>query len=160
MVPRLELFAFSIVLLLLLSQPVVAYADWQYTTWGMTPDEVVAASKGLASRTEDAEKGIKLAVGSHTANGIDYSVSFIFSKGDPRLSSVYLISKDPGVCPTISNQLTDVYGKPESKSASGLATITKWRSGQANALIQLVQIGSSSHCEISYRPIPKPGSGL
>ncbi len=32
-----------------------ALADWQYTRWGMTPNEVLAASEGAAVRLNVAE---------------------------------------------------------------------------------------------------------
>jgi hypothetical protein len=33
-----------------------AHADWQYTRWGMTPAQVVAASKGKAELLPEAER--------------------------------------------------------------------------------------------------------
>ncbi len=41
----------SIVLAALLV-PVDAHADWQFTKWGMTPDEVHAASSGTVLRMD------------------------------------------------------------------------------------------------------------
>ena len=33
--------------------PISAHADWQYATWGMSPEHVIAASKGVAVRAEN-----------------------------------------------------------------------------------------------------------
>ena len=33
--------------------PISAHADWQYATWGMSPEKVIAASKGVAVRADN-----------------------------------------------------------------------------------------------------------
>lgn len=41
--------------ILLILSPSLSYADWQYTKWGMTMEEVVQASKGTANPDPDTK---------------------------------------------------------------------------------------------------------
>ena len=67
--------------------PPAARADWAYTTWGMTPEQVAGASNGTAKvlaktqRTEDPETGYEIAAAGTATNGpADLVVSFLFEK--------------------------------------------------------------------------------
>lgn len=84
-----------------------AHADWQYTKWGMSPEEVVAASNGKAHLVSDAEATkyfrsaeyvIALAKGDHSADGEKFSVTFDFTRQAKRLQTVILKATDPSRC--------------------------------------------------------------
>ena len=49
----MRLFPLSLTALLVAP---AAYADWQYTRWGMTPEQVVAASNGKAELLPEAKR--------------------------------------------------------------------------------------------------------
>ncbi len=93
-----------IVTLLLVSGPFarVAIADWQYTRWGMTADQIVAASNGtarkLAGEEQEGESGnsfTALAVGTFKTGPFDFAVSFRAEKGGDTLKTVRLTLRDP-----------------------------------------------------------------
>jgi hypothetical protein len=85
-------------LALTLLWPFTASADWQYTTWGMTPEQVQKASKGVAVETTAKElKDNSPAGGGYTAkltapyktDAFQFKAWFIFDKED-KLSQVTL----------------------------------------------------------------------
>jgi hypothetical protein len=67
-----------------------ALADWQYTKWGMSVDEVLAASQGTASKVRD-KKGERvrelprLALGKTKEGETEFIVEFFFKKKKLRL---------------------------------------------------------------------------
>jgi hypothetical protein len=88
-----------IVALLLFSAifPHFAVADWQYTRWGMTADQIVAASNGAAKKLAGTEQEAKsgatftaLAVGTFKTGPFDFAVSFRADKGGNTLKTVRL----------------------------------------------------------------------
>ena len=72
--------------------PISAHADWQYATWGMSPEHVIAASKGVAVRAENpavarnGERGLLTAP--YATNNIRFVVHFWFTVGEPKLARV------------------------------------------------------------------------
>ena len=67
--------------------PTSALADWQYTRWGMSPKEVIAASKGAATETTlDQRKGggtkgtEALLQAPYTSGKFQFRAMFNFSK--------------------------------------------------------------------------------
>jgi hypothetical protein len=65
--------------------PISAHADWQYATWGMSPEQVIAASKGVAVRAENpaiarnGERGLLTAP--YATNNIPVRRSFLVRRG-------------------------------------------------------------------------------
>jgi hypothetical protein len=88
--------AFSVLLSWLLLAT-SALADWEYTRWGMSPDEVVASSNGKARRADPGRgrmgeilppgSGV-LAAAETEISGVRLRIGFIFRKG--RLTNVQL----------------------------------------------------------------------
>jgi hypothetical protein len=73
-------------LLLAVGLAAPARADWQYTHWGMSPEAVVAASKGTATRnltTNDASGGFigatNLLVAPYNSGDYQFRAVFAFS---------------------------------------------------------------------------------
>jgi hypothetical protein len=111
-----------------------ARADWQYTRWGMTPDDVVAASNGKARR---AEPGLgregeilppgsgRLAEAETKISGVRFYIQFLFRK--ERLVMVQL----SGLCSQsasqeIENQLRLEYGEPTNTGVTTLYRRFYW----------------------------------
>ena len=75
--------------LALVSAP--ALADWQFTRWGMSPDEVVAASQGQVQRVKD-KKDLRvrdlprLAIGQVKEGDVAFDMEFFFK--DQKLSFI------------------------------------------------------------------------
>jgi hypothetical protein len=112
-----------------------AHADWKYSRWGMTPDEVLAASNGKA-RSADPGRGrmgevLPLGTGilakSETKfSGVRFHVGFIFHKA--RLIQVQLSGRcSESESRRIEKQLRLKYGEPTKTGLTGLYRRYYWR---------------------------------
>lgn len=140
-----------------LSSP--AGAHWQYTKWGMTSDQVVAASKGAVRRVDPASDatlpiGIKEAAGTYAANDRTMRVSFWFKAG--KLNEVHLGQDDADTCIAVARDLTAVFGQPTSRS-SGLVSTAVWLDKVRSNRVQFSDWGSSG-CDLIYAPLPTASS--
>src|ERR1700744_2051954 len=74
-----------------------AKADWKYTKWGMTPQEVVSASNNLAKEGTDlhpdSDGNVTKLVAPYQFGKFSFEAQFGFDKAD-RLSSVTLVLND------------------------------------------------------------------
>src|ERR1700753_4343324 len=74
-----------------------AKADWEYTKWGMTPQEVVSASKNLAKPgpdlRPDSDGNVTKLVAPFQSGRFSFEAQFGFDAAD-RLSSVTLVLND------------------------------------------------------------------
>ena len=94
-----------------------ALAHWEWTTWGMTPDEVIAASDGTATAAEpDPSKslgGFDLrAEGSWSKNGFSYTAGYYFDAAGG-LSFVALTLTEPARCGELRAALAEDLGPPQ-----------------------------------------------
>ncbi len=115
----------SIGLALALGLSTSARADWQWTKWGMSPEELVSASAGkarLATEEETKQKSpgprggpprqAMLATATHTAGELQFHVFFLFAPATRRLECVRLRPLNLKLEDTLRDQLITVYGKP------------------------------------------------
>src|ERR1700742_1023069 len=74
-----------------------AKADWKYTKWGMTPQEVVSASNNLAKEgadlRPDSDGNVTKLVAPYQFGKFSFEAQFGFDRAD-RLSSVTLVLND------------------------------------------------------------------
>src|ERR1700689_2996868 len=74
-----------------------AKADWQYTKWGMTPQQVVSASKNLATEGSDlrpdSDGNVSKLVPQFQSGIFSFEAKFGFDAAD-RLASVTLVLND------------------------------------------------------------------
>lgn len=165
--------------LVLVALTLPAHADWQFTRWGMTIDEVVTASKGNVARTSPAtlkKNRMELGLGHAYARGTystgDFGFTSYFYAPSGKLSGVRLLLRDAPANHRLLNQLTSVYGKPIEASASSLAGCTlrsaRWNDKSAgNVVLFSAMTGCQSGSErlefgaVLYTPLAsKGGSGL
>jgi hypothetical protein len=151
----LRIASFAFVLM-----PTAALADWQYTKWGMSPEDVVAASNGKAHLVPEAEAAktlhsseyvIPLAKGDHSANGEKFSVMFDFTRQAKRLQTVTLTATDPSRCYIYKRMLLNKYGAPidtERGPTEGL----KWRDLPSGNAIDWIP-ATPRICLIQIEPI-------
>jgi hypothetical protein len=137
--------------------PTAALADWQYTRWGMTPQQVIAASNGTVSwRAVKLPKpnGPREEIGgSYAAGERIFDVSFTFSDG--RLSIVSL-KADP--CDgSLLADLKSRYGRPLSEAA-GMFPFMEWDDKRNDNRVTLFEIFDS--CLITYTPLAERSQGL
>jgi hypothetical protein len=147
---------FGIVLALACCAASAAKADWEYTKWGMTPQQVVSASKNLAKEGSDlhpdSDGNVTKLVAPYQSGKFSFEAQFGFDAAD-RLSSVTLVLKDKsthmdmdsmdmddksmhmhmqmdadqGVCHDLDVSLNTAHGAPPYHGASHLYAIEKWQ---------------------------------
>jgi hypothetical protein len=87
----------GIVLALACCAASAAKADWEYTKWGMTPQQVVSASKNLAKEGSDlhpdSDGNVTKLVAPFQSGKFSFEAQFGFDTAD-RLSSVTLVLND------------------------------------------------------------------
>lgn len=142
-------FGTLVVAVTALSVSSAAQADWQYTKWAMSPDQVIAASKGAVAAvdpTKDAEMpwGIKEAVGTFSSNGREMKASFWFK--DHKLTQVNLSSNSESDCVSIANDLNGIYGPPSDRP-TGSSKV--WNDSRTGNRILLRGWGSQG-CDLIY----------
>jgi len=149
---------------LLSLSPAALWADWQYTRWGMKPEEVIQASGKIAivepnTTAHSTETATALLTAPYTTGRFNFDVKFLFNKKTSLLARVYLSLLDPNLCAELHGALYSRYGKPESQN-SAIMESSNWRDVQNNNGIALIKIGNRS-CSVQYWPlIDKEKSGL
>lgn len=90
-----------------------AKADWEYTKWGMTPQEVVSASKSLAKEgtdlRPDSDGNVTKLVAPFQSGKFSFEAQFGFDAAD-RLSSVTLVLNDKSTDMDMDSMGTDSMG--------------------------------------------------
>jgi hypothetical protein len=136
-----------------------AHADWQYTKWGMSPENIIAASKGVAVRVENpviARNGDRgLLTAPYATNNILFIVHFWFTVGEPKLARVSLDTQYAADCPNVRSLLFSIYGAPQVSDV-GPPSSLRWRSDVTGNFIAFSQYGDA-RCVLDYYPIPIPG---
>ena len=115
--------ALAVIALIALGQPRAGRADWAYTAWGMSLDEVVAASpvkltpldeKVQAQSREYVSDGRSAAMlaGWHVEGAYTYLAFFYFDLDTGRLVSVNLDLKTMTLADQLLREITERYGAP------------------------------------------------
>lgn len=127
----LSTFAFSL-------SPFPAYADWQWTRWGMTPEQVIRASRGSAQITSEQEKTSNrrtqhgrtvseaLLKSSHQAGSLNLIAWFLFGL-DGRLQCVALQARSLADTIRLENELRVTYGTPNRDNSIPLASLRSFQ---------------------------------
>lgn len=141
--------------------PMLSYAGYGNTQWGMSPAQVVEAEKDRAKMVEP----IKYAngIGKAQINNIsiasgDYTVTFIFD-GNDRLVQTNLISnekKSAGIADSrfksLHQLLTQKYGEPSFKNSESVT----WKTGDATIELRKTIIpGIMAQTSVRYIPNSK-----
>ena len=121
-----------LVLTMLLIAP-VAQADWQYTHWGMTPEQVVAASRGKAQLVpqKDRPQGMPMltaATGEYQDGPLPLRVTFQFNVASNGLACVSYGVNNHDNDEAFKAALVKRYGPPQTTSGGGfLGTTLSWK---------------------------------
>lgn len=133
---RLKMRSVAIFLIVLATSK--AHADWQYTKWGMTPDQVVAASGGKAVMILPDDKLAKSDLQSKSKVRADYATNELsfrsyFEFGPSGLEAVRLKPINDDAIYRANSLIESVYGKPIfdttlwNPTRTCLTTQRKWR---------------------------------
>lgn len=148
---------------------VSARADWQYTRWGMSMDDVLARSGGKLRRSDDG----KSLVGTHDVGGVAFDAMLFFGlsgERNGRLSTVVVSHPDTGFCAGALRLLQERM-KPEDIVAKAGHEKYLFRDKERNNLVVysntewLAKLPSSgkgreASCMIEYKPLEVEESGL
>lgn len=130
----------------LASHAAPASAHWQFTRWGMTPEQVIAASSGQAHATAQPDT----LAGTYAAGGRTYQATFRFVQG--RLGQVELELQGEPVCQSMATDVATIYGSPNRKTigryGTGVAEWFDYVNGNDVVLAYLVK-----SCTMSYGPL-------
>lgn len=143
--------------LLCLAWPANASAQWQYTDWGMSPEQVVAASNGEVNRApSDPQReweGVDIAAeGTYRSGDYDFKSIFYFTRNKLVAVHLELQSSDlAGDAIALRHSLYGAYGEAFDES-TGMMTIVTWHDTKKNNRVDLFAIGDLS-VEIRYRPL-------
>lgn len=167
---------FGLLVLAALSTSIPTAADWQYTKWGMTVEEVRAASNGIAVASAKPISGFEdettesLLTSPYNAGRFTFTAQFLFSKDDHRLASVELVlrQEDASKLPRkerwsreadlyserkeLLETFLQKYGKPERNevAVSGMLHRLDWRTDVDR--VSFLEIGSRGII-IIYKPL-------
>jgi hypothetical protein len=125
-------FSAPILALLALLMPFrPAAADWEYTKWGMTPEQVVKASHGTVQLTkarpagENANFELK-ADGTFGASGLHFDASFGFDNSSGGLVFVTYAIDDPLRNGLLKEWLIRKYGQPQNRQGADDVETWTW----------------------------------
>lgn len=118
-----QALALAVITLIALGQPRAGRADWAYTAWGMSLDEVVAASpvkltpldeKVQAQSREYVSDGRSAAMlaGWHVEGAYTYLAFFYFDLETRKLVSVNLDLKTMTLADQLLREITERHGAP------------------------------------------------
>lgn len=129
-----------------------AAANWQYTTWEMSPEQVIAASGGqarAASAGGDLTVGsTKGAEGTFTAADRIFNVRFYFA--EQKLRKVTLSLHGVGTCNQTNQDMQAIYGAPIEVQGGMVATAV-WLDRVHGNRVKMIQ--TLDYCQIDYSPL-------
>ncbi|HEY0833899.1 MAG TPA: hypothetical protein VGE72_08335 [Azospirillum sp.] len=146
-----------------------ALADWQYTRWGMTPDEVKAACACTMDVLTPEEiqqytygKGRALLKTTYTSGEHRFTARFVFGKSDGLLSRVELLLNADSDVFSLKRDLLEKYGKPSEEKKTKFSEMYWWHTPSGRVYYFLagsIKTGFSGHIEY-YAPRTSSVGGL
>ncbi|HEX8644753.1 MAG TPA: hypothetical protein VF702_12660 [Allosphingosinicella sp.] len=140
-----------------------ASAHWQYTRWGMSPEEVQAANPALRAgedRHHSFAGSLVRLSGTYREGGRDFVVRFGFN-GENRLNTVYVQPAVPRDCRRMVAAVEARLGRGTPRSQiRNILDIRVWQDSAAGNQLQLIAIGNMrapQSCTIRYHPPEGPG---
>jgi hypothetical protein len=133
-----------------------ARADWTYTKWGMTPEQVASASKGeatlMAKREKIEDAHIETAVqGTHTDGALKLRTAFQFDTRSGGLRCVLYAPQDSAQDELLKQALTKQYGQPKVSGMPAMGYQTLVWNPPTEEIFMTVQdkkIAGVSHCKV------------
>ncbi len=139
----------------------VSYADWQYTRWGMSPKQVVAASKGKAKPFSSETMPDVRAQGGYQSGTFHFKVNFAFRPNDNQLSEVELVPLDNSTCHSIKLNLEGKYGQAVNIETNEYIEReeSRWHDRKQNNLVSFASY--PNRCFLKYKQLStSDGKGL
>ena len=134
-----------------------ASANWEYAHWGMTPEQVAAASKGMvkalpaSARTTIAAANLRSgAEGTHKDGNLLLDVRFSFDATTNGLACVSYVVSNPAQNALLKDILIKRYGPPQSEGglpAIGLQQLDWTKTDEINLMITTGERATVLHCK-------------
>jgi hypothetical protein len=137
-----------------------AHADWQYSKWGMTAEEVLAASKGALKRCDPTScekqttaKSAALLVGPYRSGSLQFTAFAYFDNATRKLDMVILNLKSPEKdTGELIRAMMGRYGEPRSKDFSAISATYSWNTPSERIFLSAIgPIQSPSYTTIQYQ---------
>lgn len=148
--------AIAATVLLALTSP--AASDWQYTKWGMTSDQVIAASKGQMKRCSavcDKQRTASttaLLYGPYQSGDLPFTAFAFFDNQTKKLTSMSLRLDDPSRGPSLIGALRAKYGEPVSEDRTQVLAIMVWRPAGDQIDVTRIGFGGDYSYTLGYHP--------
>lgn len=130
-----------------------AHAQWQWAKWGMTPTQVITASKGqaqMAAGDKSAQGDTTRDVTSrYSAGDRTFDVSFWFDADG--LQSVTLSPTGEHRCLSLRRDLLARYGEPVERSVRSVERLM-WADRPSGNRVVII-IDGDDFCELQYGPL-------
>ena len=133
-----------------------ASANWEYARWGMTPEQVAAASKGMVkalpanARTTIAAANLRFAAsGTHKDGNLLLDLRFSFDATTNGLACVSYAVRDSAQNALLKDTLIKRYGPPQSQGglpAIGLEEISWTKPDEITLMITNGERSTVLHC--------------
>ena len=132
--------------LLLVSLPKPAICGWQYTRWGMTPEQVKSASQGNAIEnptvgSQSNDSGDALLMSPYRVGALDFKAYFLFDRKSKKLKTVSLELVDQRKGKELYTQLVGQYGRPVSQDNTALMRVARWLDRKNRNMVVWTTIG-------------------
>ena len=138
-----------------------AAGDWQYTRWGMSPDQVMEASKGQLKRCDQTCEGQNTKAdaarlfGNYRAGEFSFTTFAMFNKQTNKLSLIILElqQKEKGL--SLIGSVRTKYGEPSTKNVTAMMSFYVWRDAKDQISIIAIGLNHSSFNDVSLRYQPR-----
>ncbi len=155
-------------ILLASSLPITtASANWQYTKWDMSIDEIQKSVKKATKNTATEFSGtdtktwrgeLRPLLGTKYNSGhFSFNVDFLFNWGK-QLKMVVLTPSAYSQCQPLGESLMSKYGKPDVDRSSGSGASYDWHDEKGGNVVTYYDIQGISHCEVIYQPLDTVGA--
>jgi hypothetical protein len=168
---------FGIALALVCCGASAANADWEYTKWGMTPQQVVSAAKNRTRKSSDlhpdSDGNVTKLVAPYQSGKFSFEAQLGFDAAD-RLSSVTLVlndksagmdmgmgadmNMDQGVCHDLQVSVKTAHGPPQGGGSAHMQySIETWQD-QKNKNNVTYTVLDGVGCYVQYSAIKSAGA--
>lgn len=153
-------------LIVVLSSASSAYADWQYTKWGMSVEQAARASSGQLRIPTAQERSTGMRrmhaggaeimpglVGVYHTSTFVFSCQLYFPPPNLGLARVALTATGNAPSSSIIEALRGLYGEPIESSRGIGGTNYRWRDDAHNTSIEVYDLSSIGTLNIFYAPL-------
>jgi hypothetical protein len=158
--------AFLLSVFFVLAQPGASLADWEFTKWGMTEPQVLAAGRGkqlnptagnetVAPYTDmNASCTLKMS-GYEFAGFVFDRIEFCFSKNTAKLVGVYLVLNDSNKFSALDKAMSGSMGPPVQDTRGGQSRIQSRLFNDLKKGNSVLLMNMDVSVTLTYRPLPK-----